>query len=88
MSDRSCVFLLLSFKESRLRARGTEKEEDIVRRLKHAKEDLAVGECLPEYKFSQLSLNWPFSSIIEIFTLGAHCVQNHHATSSSSKSGR
>ncbi|XGW24745.1 hypothetical protein V3C99_006308 [Haemonchus contortus] len=38
----------LEILESRLRARGTEKEEDIVKRLKHAREDLAAVEQNPD----------------------------------------
>ncbi|KHJ85712.1 hypothetical protein OESDEN_14554, partial [Oesophagostomum dentatum] len=34
--------------ESRLRARGTEKEEDIEKRLKHAREDLKAIEANPD----------------------------------------
>ncbi|KAK5985923.1 Guanylate kinase [Trichostrongylus colubriformis] len=37
----------LEILEARLRARGTEKEEDIARRLKHAREDLAAVERDP-----------------------------------------
>ncbi|PIO64734.1 guanylate kinase domain protein [Teladorsagia circumcincta] len=46
----------LEILESRLRARGTEKEEDIARRLKHAREDLAEVEKDPEL-FDHIIIN-------------------------------
>ncbi|KAK6054893.1 putative guanylate kinase [Cooperia oncophora] len=42
--------------EARLRARGTEKEEDIAKRLKHAREDLAAVEQDPDL-FDHIIIN-------------------------------
>ncbi|WKX88055.1 hypothetical protein Q1695_008012 [Nippostrongylus brasiliensis] len=52
--------------ESRLRSRGTEKEEDIERRLKHAREDLAEVEQNPDL-FDHVIINDNFEQAYKEF---------------------
>ncbi|VDM57643.1 unnamed protein product [Angiostrongylus costaricensis] len=56
----------LEILESRLRARGTEGEEDIQRRLKHAKEDLETVERDPEL-FDHVIINSDFERAYKEF---------------------